>query len=612
LNGKKVLLVEAGGDHGNSINYQVPVFHAISTEDPEMKWDYYVDHYGNPTEAAKDSKLTWTTPSGKDYTGKSPPKGSKPKGVLYPRTGTLGGCTAHNAMVAIYPHDSDWSHIQDLTGDQTWNPGNLRRLWERLERSEYAKPGAKGHGFNGTLATSTPPPNAAAGDPRLAAVAGAIIKTISKSQAEAKANMGFIQGGDLNSADVGRDAATGAWLIPLSVSHDGPKKIGKRSGSREIVLNVVNAKNEDGSKKYHLDLALNTFVTKVVFRPGKDGKPKAVGVEAHRGQSLYKADPRARNRNYTPRLILKATKEVIISAGAFNSPQLLKLSGIGPRQELAKFGIPVISNLPGVGTNLQDHFEIGVTHAAKTPFVSVKDCTFGQGIDPCLEAWKEGKGSYGITNGFTYGVVQRSSIATQDPVYGKEPDLIMFGGLANFRGYYPGYSKDSYLKNVWTWVILKAHTANRAGTVKLRSADPFEPPAINFNYFDAQDRAGPRDLIAMAEAIDIARKITMNVNVTGDDIGFKEVLPGAEKTFPSKALDDHIKAESWGHHASCTVPIGAASDPNAVLDSKFRVRGVEGLRVVDASAFPRIPGTFVAVPTYMLGEKAADSILFDQ
>jgi len=616
VNGKKVLLIEAGDDQGSNINQTVPVFHAYSTEDESMRWDFFVKHYQNPEEAKQDSKMTWVTPQGKEYIGKSPPTGSTMKGILYPRTGTLGGCTAHNAMVAVYPHASDWQHIVNITGDKSWEPAEMRKLYTRLERNEYATAGTTGtagHGFAGNLSTSLPPITLAGEDTRLFTFGTTTAKVISNGDFDEElANIGRITGGDMNSADAKRDNTTGTWLIPLTVRHDDdPKKVGRRVGSRELVLDVYNAKNKDGSKKYQLDIALNTFTTKVVFDKTSPGtKPKAIGVEVVKKSSVYRADPRAASGSSPlPKTeTLLVSKEVILAGGAFNTPQLLKLSGIGPKAELARFRIPLKVDLPGVGTNMQDHFEIGVTHEAATPFDIVKKCTYGKAGDPCLEEWKNGTGVYGSSNGFVYGVIMRSSVSKKDVVYRNDPDLFLFGGLAYFRGYYPGYSNDVYQHNHWTWVILRAHTGNRAGTVKLISADPRDPPEISFNYFDKADGAGKDDMTAMSEAVDMARKITMNVTNPGDNLNFKELSPGIDKKPGSQALEQHIKAESWSHHASCTCPIGSDNDKMAVLDSKFRVRGVEGLRVVDASAFPRIPGFFIAIPTYMLGEKAADTI----
>jgi choline dehydrogenase len=171
----------------------------------------------------------------------------------------------------------------------------------------------------------------------------------------------------------------------------------------------------------------------------------------------------------------------------------------------------------------------------------------------------------------------------------------------------------------WTWVILKAHTGNygpKAGTVKPRSNNPRDTPIINFNFFDAgrtEDGADVRDLRAMAEGVELARNITESAIVPSLIPGksFTEKMPGPQRSTMTKVMN-HIRNEAWSHHASCTCKIGLDNDPTAVLDSKLRVRGVEGLRVADASVFPRIPGFFVAVPTYMIGEQAAEMILGKQ
>jgi choline dehydrogenase len=632
LSGKKTLLIEAGEDQGKNLNQTLPVFHAYSTEDPSMSWDFYVKHYADEERAKTDSKMAWETPSKGVYVGKNPPAGSKQKGILYPRSGTLGGCTTHNAMVAVYPHASDWSYIVNITGDASWEPAKMRKLFERLEASENFPKGTAGHGTEGYLGTSTPPVALANSDETLLTVGVTSANVISKDPLEEAENLQRVFGGDMNSADATRDKQEGIWLIPLSIKKDGV--VGKRSGSRDIIMQVYNAKTESGAKKYPLDIALNTFATKVLFAPAAPGaKPKATGVEILKGQYLYKASPRSSNASPGPVSTVKATKEVILAGGAYNSPQLLKLSGIGPKEELEKFKIPVVVNSPGVGTNLQDHFEIGTTSEQPDGFAVVDTCTFNThgGADPCLDKWNKGEGVYGASNGFIFGVIKKSSVAHLDPVYGNDPDLFLFGGIAAFRGYYPGYSSDVYRHKNWTWVVLKAHSNNRAGTVKLRSANPLDVPEITFNYFDTGDKeAGARDVTAMSEAVELARKITNKVVLPKAPTTqiFKESLPGPSIASNSTAMADHIKAESWSHHASCTCAIGADNDPKAVLDSKFRVRGVEGLRVVDASVFPRIPGYFVAVPIvstqeflthtmgeadilsqYMIAEKAADSIL---
>jgi choline dehydrogenase len=151
---------------------------------------------------------------------------------------------------------------------------------------------------------------------------------------------------------------------------------------------------------------------------------------------------------------------------------------------------------------------------------------------------------------------------------------------------------------------LLAHTANRSGTVRLASADPRAQPRIEFNYFDALSDPGGRDLAAVAHGVDLARAIAAPLRARG--MVAEELVPGGHVT--GAALHDWVRDNAWGHHASCSAAIGSR-DSGGVLDSAFRVHGVQRLRVVDASVFPRIPGYFIVSAVYMIGEKAADVIL---
>ena len=150
---------------------------------------------------------------------------------------------------------------------------------------------------------------------------------------------------------------------------------------------------------------------------------------------------------------------------------------------------------------------------------------------------------------------------------------------------------------------------NRAGTVNLTSADPTAPPSIHFHYLSegtGGNATASLDSLAVQEALTFARTINQNfVNATNSIA--TEVIPGSAVTSNS-SLAEFVDTQGWGHHASCSCPIGADGDEMAVLDSAFRVRGTKGLRVVDASAFPRIPGFFITVPILMISEKAADVI----
>lgn len=408
---------------------------------------------------------------------------------------------------------------------------------------------------------------------------------------------------DINEADSSRNTAADIWPSPLA-TYDH-----KRSSPRHFIVETAYAAYPNGTLKYHLDIRSNTLVTRVLFDKS-GGKPKAIGVEFLEGQALYRADPRSNRTTTGIAGSVNASREVILSAGAFNTPQLLKLSGIGPAEELNSHQIPVVVNLPGVGTNLQDRYEISVVGESLTLTNISSTCTAFQILpDPCYDQWQRGEGFY-TTNSGGLTITKRSSVAEGDN------DLILFNVGLWYTGYFPGFSTYKPNNNsLFTWTALKAHTRNTAGTVMLRSADPQDTPEINFHYFDegtTVDGAADKDYQAVLEGFTLARDIfQIGQNTTSGTVSpFNELWPGVDVN-SDEQLEHFIKSNSWGHHASCTCPIGADEDPMAVLDSKFRVRGVDGLRVVDASVFPKIPGFFIVTPIYIIAEKAADVIMQD-
>ncbi|KAK6957145.1 hypothetical protein Daesc_002431 [Daldinia eschscholtzii] len=370
------------------------------------------------------------------------------------------------------------------------------------------------------------------------------------------------------------------------------------SGSARLhgnwVYDIATAKNPNGSKKYRLDLALHTLVTKVNFDT-TGGKPKATGVDYPYGEALYRADPRSSPTGNAGTLgSVSATREVIISGGAFNTPQILKLSDASPAEELKNYGIPIIKALPGVGGNLQDRYEVGVTVSSSSNFTLFHNCTFiTTDDDPCYEAWVRPSpdplvhGSY-ATDGIAMAIFLRSSTA------GPDQDLL-----------------DRWCAG---WLVLKARSRNNAGAVNLTSADPRDTPRITFRSFGEGDPSraadAEKDLQAVVDSMRLAIQVFDTFELLETDQSFKRVWPSAEIR-PDEDLKQWAQDEAWGHHGSCTCPIGADGDPFAVLDGQFRVRGVDGLRVVDVSAFPKIPGLFPVMGIYMLAEKAADDILED-
>jgi len=178
--------------------------------------------------------------------------------------------------------------------------------------------------------------------------------------------------------------------------------------------------------------------------------------------------------------------------------------------------------------------------------------------------------------------------------------------LTRFSGYFSGYSdKIRKSRDDLTFALLKAHTNNRGGTVTLKSSDPRDPPRVDFHYFDEGTDQNGDDLAAVVEGIRHVRR--MSDTLQSSNLILAEEIPGVELQ-DDEQLRQFVREHAWGHHASCTCAIGARN-AGGVLTSDFRVHGTTGLRVADASVFPRIPGFFIVCAVYMIGEKAADAIL---
>lgn len=380
--------------------------------------------------------------------------------------------------------------------------------------------------------------------------------------------------------------------------------MGRRVSARNAVIQTLNATTTNGGKKYPLTLSLHSFVSKVLFdTEAKNGtRPRAIGVEYLQGKSIYAADPRFKASNAATTKQAFAKKEVILAGGAFNTPQILMLSGIGPKAHLAEFKIPLVVDSPGVGSRLQDNTEYGVAGTGSQNFTSKGPaCTYEQGDDPCLDPWIQGKGPY--AQGPLDAVMYKSNASVNG-----ERDIYFFGLAGNtYQGYWPSATVNTIPPDppsVFDFSIVKINPQGRLGTVRLLSSNPRDSPDINFRFFE---EGGDVDLQAIADAVNFGRKVFDSIPAP---LGpFTEMFPCVGNR--DCDVRETIRAQTWSHHATSSAAIGADDDPLAVLDSKFRVRGTDGLRVVDASAFPKTPGAFPVVPTFMLGMKAAGVILKD-
>ncbi|GME66386.1 hypothetical protein NCS57_01474600 [Neofusicoccum parvum] len=555
-NGYSVLLLEAGDQQLDNPNSYTVYNTTPAVNDPLTRWDFFVSR-DEPEIDQEHQFTTWRQTDGDFYVGLNPPEGAERLGIYYPRAGTIGGCAMHNAATISLPADVDWQDIADITGDYSWTAANMSQYLVRLERCNYLTNGStRAHGFNGYLDTSQSDPSWALNRSDVTT----LTQLASDALGESASNLTLFEllSRDLNSDDPSRDNTVGVFT-PHTHS---------RNGVRSSPLNYIRATLDD-ARNFPLTVQENTLVSKILFSgdSSKGTKPRAIGVEYLEGKSLYSADPR-----YDPSFKGRpgrsfATKEVIVAGGVFNTPQILKLSGLGPAAELEELNIPIVKDLPGVGVGLHDNYE------------AVLYGTFAQPV-----------------TGF-WNMFLKTSLAL------RTRDIHFYCGSLNFIGFFPGMP--GWNENEFECGFMQLHPRNVNGTVKLRSADPRDMPEIHLGFFTEGD---DDDLESMVEAINFVRPIFNGL--AGNN--FTEHRPCGQGV---DCTDDwqrqFLRSQVYSHHASGTCAIGSDEDPLAVLDSKFRVRGVSGLRVVDGSVFPVQPGEVPVLATFMISEKALDAILED-
>jgi choline dehydrogenase len=332
---------------------------------------------------------------------------------------------------------------------------------------------------------------------------------------------------------------------------------------------TANAYLKPALKRPNLSLT-RAFARRVVF----DGH-RAVGVEVSRGGRVE---------------TIRARREVVLSASSINSPKLLMLSGIGPAAHLAEHGIAVLADRPGVGANLQDHLEVYVQQAATQPITLYKHWNLVGKALAGVE-WLFFKRGLGASNQFESAAFVRSRAGEPYPdiQFHFLPIAVRYDGKAAAEGH--GFQAH----------VGPMRSPSR-GAVTLRSADPEAPPRIVFNYM-----SHPKDWADFRHAIRLTREIFGQAAF--DPYRGREIQPG-EAVQTDDEIDGFVRdhAES-AYHPCGTCRMGRASDPGAVVDPECRVIGVDGLRVVDSSIFPRITNGNLNAPSIMVGEKAADMIL---
>ncbi|WP_017876385.1 choline dehydrogenase [Janthinobacterium sp. CG3] len=448
-----------------------------------------------------------------------------------PRGRVLGGSSSINGMVYIRGHAYDYDAWGALPGLEHWSYFDCLPYFRKAETR--LKGGDDYRGGDGPLKVST----------------GACKNPLYRAFIEAGQQAGYPYTADMNGYQ-----QEGLGPMDMTVYK------GRRWSTAMAYLRPA-------AKRANLAVETRALVTRVLF----DGE-RAIGVEYTQGGRLRRAH---------------AAREVILSGGAINSPQVLMLSGIGPAAELAALGIPARVDLPGVGKNLQDHIEAYIQYRSKQPI------TLYSAQNPLAKLrigtqWLLTQTGLGATNHFEAGGFIRSAPGVRHPdlQYHFLPMAVSYDGAspASEHGF-------------------QAHVGpmrpTSRGAITLRSADPKAAPRILFNYMQTE-----QDRKEMRAGVRLTREIFAQAAFEPFRNG--ELAPGVAAQSDAE-IDAFIRANAESAlHPSCSCRMG--SDPMAVVDGAGLVHGVRGLRVVDASIMPNVVSGNLNAPTIMMAEKIADLI----
>ena len=444
-----------------------------------------------------------------------------------PRGKVIGGSSSINGMIYVRGHPADFDHWRD-TGADGWGYADVLPYFKRQE----------------TWHGGVSPWRGDRGPLHVTRAAG--LSPLPVAFAEAGAQAGYGRTGDYN-------------------------------GHRQEGFGVFDKTIWQGER---------WSAARAYLRPAQ-----RLGVRLVRGlgERVVFADGRASGVVVGGRTIT-ARREVILAASALNSPKLLMLSGIGPADALRRLGLPVVTDRPGVGANLQDHLELYIQMRALKP-VSLYRYWSLWGKAWVGLRWLLSRTGPGASNQFdACGFIRsRAGVAYPDIQFHFLPLAVRYDGTLGARGH--GFQAH----------VGPMRSASR-GHVWLADANPATPPRIRFNYM-----ADPQDWVDFRACIRLTREIFAQAAFRG--LAGDEISPGAAVQSDA-ALDDFIRdhAES-AYHPCGTCRMGRADDPGAVVDPHGRVIGVQGLRVADSSVFPRITNGNLNAPSIMVGEKIADHIL---
>lgn len=345
----------------------------------------------------------------------------------------------------------------------------------------------------------------------------------------------------------------------------GPTDLTTRQGRR---VSASSAYLRPALDRPNLKVITNAHITRVTMQG-----THATGLEFRSEGNLHTAFAR---------------KEVVVSTGAINTPQLLMLSGIGPAAHLAEHGIGVVADLPGVGQGLQDHLAAHVKYRSTKPLSMLRYLNPLRGAVAMAQYLALRKGPLADPG------MSVAAFVKSDPAL-DEADIKMLLVMALFSN-----NGRTLTPQHGFYAHINVARPQARGSITLASADPMAPPVIDQNY-----NGTPRDRRVMREGLRIARKVFQQAAF--DDFRGEEIAPGPDVQ-SDEQLDAYVRRSAEAdYHSTSTARMG--TDAMAVVDPQLRVRGVAGLRVVDASVMPHLPGGNTAIPVAMIAEKAADMIL---
>lgn len=455
--------------------------------------------------------------------------------MFWPRGNVLGGSSTINGMLWVLGEPAEYDHWRDL-GNPGWAYADVLPVLKRMEGYPH-------------------------GDPAVRGTDGPIhVQRYAPDELSAAFLQACVQAGIPETPDYNGRQYEGVGPLQSNTRN------GLRFGGREAYLRPAR-------RRGNLHVRTGARVHRIRIENGR-----AVRVEYRLGGEMH---------------VARAAGEVVVSAGAVKSPQILELSGIGDAARLGRMGIPVATHLPGVGENCRDHLHTRISYACKRPI------TLNEILNnPARKAWMAAKYLLRRDGHMSACTATVHALAKTDPRLPRPDAKIQ---LHNLSAEDPRHASKLVLDRFPGFGIgTFALRPESKGSIHIRSADPDEPPAIVANYL-----AEEYDRRTSLAALRLARRIGEQPALR--ELILRETRPGPEARSDDELLDHIARLGATSYHPIGTCKMGA--DPMAVVDPELRVRGIRGLRVADASIMPTMVSANTNAPSFLIGERCADFLL---